>query len=629
MPSATAAVSDETDIAADNDSSAPRRGAARRRSRAARRKDDSTSEPQTHAEAMDDADAEGFGAGLAEEAEPKPRRKTTRRRTKKAEQNDEETVSEDVAESEGESEGDEEAEPKKAPARRRSAKSSTTRKTAAKKSTTKKAAAKRSRAKKKAEPEEEEIDLSEFDFGFEDDAPPLPINPSAAAAVKPRRSVTVDDDFGVRLPPSVAKNLAVEKLAETLESKNAPAAGSGKKSRRGRRGKKGGGENQPAPAPRGGGKPAPKQGGGEPVTGVLEMHPKGYGFLREAANNYVAQESDPFVSGALVDRFRLREGVEIQGEIGPGNRGQGPRLKLITAVDGVKPEEYDETPKFDALTPINPTEQIVLETGQYTVSTRVMDLLTPLGKGQRALIVAPPRSGKTVLLREMADSISTNHPEVHLIVLLIDERPEEVTEMQRTVNGEVVASSLDHDVESHIRVSQLVIERAKRMAEEGKDVVVLLDSITRLARAFNKWTNSGRVTQGGIDIKALDIPKKLFGTARKFEEGGSVTVVGTVLVETGSRGDDVIFQEFKGTGNMELVLSRALADRRIFPAIDIPQSSTRREELLLDRETHESVNRLRRSLISLPSTQAMEDLSRTLQKFETNEEFLQRVLQVM
>jgi len=197
------------------------------------------------------------------------------------------------------------------------------------------------------------------------------------------------------------------------------------------------------------------------------------------------------------------------------------------------------------------------------------------------------------------------------------------------VNGEVVASSLDHDVESHIRVSQLVIERAKRMAEEGEDVVVLLDSITRLARAFNKWTNSGRVTQGGIDIKALDIPKKLFGTARRFEEGGSVTVVGTVLVETGSRGDDVIFQEFKGTGNMELVLSRSLADRRIFPAIDIPQSSTRREELLLDRETHESVNRLRRSLISLPSTQAMEDLSRTLQKFKTNEEFLHRVLQVM
>ena len=286
-------------------------------------------------------------------------------------------------------------------------------------------------------------------------------------------------------------------------------------------------------------------------------------------------------------------------------------------------------PKFDSLTPVNPTQQIVLEKDPDTVSTRVMDLLTPLGKGQRALIVAPPRSGKTVLLREMADSIAHNHPEVHLIVLLIDERPEEVTEMQRTVNGEVIASSLDHDIESHIRVSQLVIERAKRMAEEGRDVVVLLDSITRMARAFNKWTNSGRVTQGGIDIKALDVPKKLFGTARKFEEGGSVTVVGTVLVETGSRGDDVIFQEFKGTGNMELVLSRTLADRRIFPAIDIPQSSTRREELLLDKETHESVNRLRRSLISLPATQAMEDLSRTLQKFDTNQEFLDRVMQVM
>ena len=614
MPSATASVSKKTDTSA-SESSSPRRGAARRRSRSARKTEDASVDTQDTAESAADLD-DGFGSGLTDEPKKPARRKSTRRKTAKSDDADAPAES-DASDAAGESD-DADAEKK-----------TTRRRTTAKKSTAKKAAPKRKRAtrsKKKDEPEE--VDLSEFDFGFDDDAPPVPINPSATAAVKPRRSSS-DDDFGVRLPKSVAKSLAAEKLAETLESKNASSGGGGKKSRRGRRGKKGGGDVQAAPSPRGGGKPAPQKGSGEPVTGVLEMHPKGYGFLREATNNYVAQESDPFVSGALIDRFRLREGVKIAGEIGPGNRGQGPRLKLITSVDGIKPEEYDDTPKFDTLTPINPIEQIVLERDQHTVSTRVMDLLTPLGKGQRALIVAPPRSGKTVLLREMADSISENHPEVHLIVLLIDERPEEVTEMQRTVNGEVVASSLDHDVESHIRVSQLVIERAKRMAEEGEDVVVLLDSITRLARAFNKWTNSGRVTQGGIDIKALDIPKKLFGTARRFEEGGSVTVVGTVLVETGSRGDDVIFQEFKGTGNMELVLSRSLADRRIFPAIDIPQSSTRREELLLDRETHESVNRLRRSLISLPSTQAMEDLSRTLQKFKTNEEFLHRVLQVM
>ncbi len=614
MPSATAAVSTETDL---DVAPAPRRGAARRRSRSARQAEEpSTAVPNDDASAADDSADDGFGSGLAEE--PKPvRRNTTRRKPAKA-------VEEEGAEERGSGADDDggEVTVKKAPARRKSpAKKPAAKKTAA----AKKAAPKRTRAKK-AEPEE--IDLSEFDFGNDDDAPRVPINPSAAAAVNPKRSVSADDDFGVRLPRAVAKSLAVAKLAETLDSSR--GAGAGKKSRRGRRGKKGTApEAQPAPSPRGGGKPVSQRGGGEPVDGVLEMHPKGYGFLRDKTNNYVAQESDPFVSGALVDRFRLREGVQIDGEIGPGNRGQGPRLKTITSVDGLRPEDYDDVPKFDTLTPVNPTEQLVLETDQHTVSTRVMDLLTPLGKGQRALVVAPPRSGKTVLLREMADSIARNHPEVHLIVLLIDERPEEVTEMQRTVNGEVVASSLDHDVESHIRVSQLVIERAKRMAEEGKDVVVLLDSITRLARAFNKWTNSGRVTQGGIDIKALDIPKKLFGTARKFEEGGSVTVVGTVLVETGSRGDDVIFQEFKGTGNMELVLSRMLADRRIFPAIDIPQSSTRREELLLDKATHESVNRLRRSLISLPSTQAMEDLSRTIQKFENNQEFLDRVLQVM
>ena len=598
MPTTQAAASDDAYVS-DQDPADGGTATKTRRKSPARKRAAKSSEP--------DAADDGFGGGLVEEAPKKSaRRKAAAKRTRSTRgRSDEDGTAEDDV-------------PKKTTRGR-----STAAKTAAKKR-----APARSRAKKKTD----ELDLSEFDFGG-DDAPPVPINPAAAASVRPKARSVLSDDYGVKLPPSVAKALAAEKLAESRDSSG---GGGGrnekKKSRRGRRGKKDNNDRPAAessPHPRSVGKSAPQRGGGEPVDGVLEMHPKGYGFLRDASNNFVARESDPFVSGALVDRFRLREGVKIVGEVGPGNRGQGPRLKLIESVDGLPPEEYDDLPKFDALTPVNPTQQIVLEKDPDTVSTRVMDLLTPLGKGQRALIVAPPRSGKTVLLREMADSIAHNHPEVHLIVLLIDERPEEVTEMQRTVNGEVIASSLDHDIESHIRVSQLVIERAKRMAEEGRDVVVLLDSITRMARAFNKWTNSGRVTQGGIDIKALDVPKKLFGTARKFEEGGSVTVVGTVLVETGSRGDDVIFQEFKGTGNMELVLSRTLADRRIFPAIDIPQSSTRREELLLDKQTHESVNRLRRSLISLPATQAMEDLSRTLQKFDTNREFLDRVMQVM
>lgn len=366
------------------------------------------------------------------------------------------------------------------------------------------------------------------------------------------------------------------------------------------------------------------------IEGVLELHPKGYGFLRDPNNNYSAKETDPFVSSTVIEKHRLREGVLVRGEIGPGAKGQGPRLKSIETVDNRSVEDFQALKNFDELTPINPFEQIKLERGSEPVTMRVMDLLTPIGKGQRALIVSPPRSGKTMLLQEIADSVSTNHPEVHLIVLLIDERPEEVTEMRRKVRGEVVASSLDREVESHIRVSQLVIERAKRLAEEGKDVFILLDSITRLARAFNKWVNnSGRTGTGGLDIRALDIPKKLFGTARRFEEGGSLTVVGTALVETGGRMDDAIFQEFKGTGNMELVLSRELADRRIWPAIDIAQSGTRREEKILAPEVLEGVTLLRRSLISLSPVQAMEDLTRTLRKFPSNKEFLARVQQVM
>ena len=364
--------------------------------------------------------------------------------------------------------------------------------------------------------------------------------------------------------------------------------------------------------------------------GILEMHPKGYGFLREAKAGYFSQESDPFVSSSIIQKLNLREGVLITGEAVSGGRGQGPRLRQVDSIEGRSIEAYQQIRSFEDLTAVNPFEQIKLETGPTPITMRIMDLLTPIGKGQRALIVAPPRSGKTMLLQEIADSVSKNHPEIYLMVLLIDERPEEVTEMRRRVRGEVIASSMDREVESHVRVSQLIFERAKRMTESGRDVFILLDSITRTARAFNKWTsNTGRTMSGGLDVKAMDIPKKMFGTARRFEEGGSLTVVGTALVETGSRMDDVIFQEFKGTGNMEMVLSRDLADRRIWPAIDISKSGTRREEKILTPDVMEGVTLLRRSLVSLNPIEAMEQLSKTLAKFPTNADFLAKVRSVL
>jgi len=362
----------------------------------------------------------------------------------------------------------------------------------------------------------------------------------------------------------------------------------------------------------------------EPGRGVLEMHPNGYGFLRDPeASNYTRQMTDPFVPGSMIEKYGLREGVLVSGMVQPGRRNQGPRLREIQDVDGMDPEQYKTVKPFDSLTPINPEFWLRLETGPQPLTTRVMDLLTPLGKGQRALIVAPPRTGKTILLQHISQGISTNFPGVKVIVLLIDERPEEVTDMRRNVDGEVVASSLDRDIESHVRLSQLIVERCKRLAEMGKDVVLLLDSITRLARAFNKWVgNTGRTMSGGVDIKALDIPKKLFATARLFEEGGSLTIVGTALIDTGSRMDELIFQEFKGTGNMELVLDRKLADRRIWPAIDISQSGTRREEKLLPPETLHAVTLLRRTLATMHPVEAMEQLTAKLGKFKSNQDFI-------
>lgn len=364
----------------------------------------------------------------------------------------------------------------------------------------------------------------------------------------------------------------------------------------------------------------------EDCLGLLEMHPNGYGFLRSPDNNYSRERSDPFVPGTMIEKFGLRAGLMIRAKIQPARRQQGPRVREIQDVDGLTPDEYLDVKNFDQLTPINPEEWYQMETGAKPLTTRVMDLLTPLGKGQRALIVAPPRSGKTVMMQHIAHGISNNYPNTKLIVLLIDERPEEVTDMRRNVDGEVIASSLDEDIESHVRLSQLVIQRCKRLAEMGQDVFLLMDSITRLARAFNKWVgNTGRTMSGGVDIKAMDIPKKLFSSARAFEEGGSLTIVGTALIDTGSRMDELIFQEFKGTGNMELVLDRKLADRRVWPAIDINQSGTRREELLLDEGTLHAVTMLRRTLTSMHHVEAMEQLVRQLEKRETNEEFIKLI----
>jgi transcription termination factor Rho len=361
------------------------------------------------------------------------------------------------------------------------------------------------------------------------------------------------------------------------------------------------------------------------AQGVLELHPKGYGFLRNPAKNYAAQGTDAYVPTPLIHKFSLRAGVQISGPVESAKKGSGPRLAQVEEIEGLPPDKYPRR-NFDDLTPIDPHEQITLETGAEPLTTRVMDLLTPIGKGQRGLIVAPPRTGKTILLQHIAQAVVKNHPEMHLIMLLVDERPEEVTEMRRTIKGEVVASSSDRDTSEHIRTSQIVVERARRLAESGKQAFLLIDSLTRLSRAYNKTTgNSGRTLSGGLDSRAMEIPRRMFGTARVFEEGGSLTVLATALIDTGSRMDDYIFQEFKGTGNMELVLDRKLADRRIYPAMDITQSGTRKEERILPADVLKHVTLLRRSLVSLKPVEAMESLVQQLPKYKSNAEFLERV----
>ncbi len=473
--------------------------------------------------------------------------------------------------------------------------------------------------------------------------------PAEASAVVEEQEPqeTTEDDFGADIVPTDSEDQdessPMEETASDDEGQEAQPKRRSRKRRRGRGRGRGQGQNQNQrggrnKGRRGGHKKASVAESHEPPVlsgtfeGILELHPKRYGFLRTASNDYGALDTDPFVSSSIVEKYNLREGIMIKGEVGPGVRGQGPRLLEIEEIDGRSPEEFAEIKHFDNLTPINPFEKIRLETGPRPITMRVMDLLTPIGKGQRALIVAPPRSGKTMLLQDMANAVSKNHPEIHLIVLLIDERPEEVTEMRRMVNGEVIASSMDRDIESHVRISQLIFERGKRLAESGKDCFILMDSITRTARAFNKWIGGGRESKigtGGLDVRALDIPRKMFGTARRFDEGGSLTVCATALIDTGSRMDEAIFQEFKGTGNMELVLSRDLADRRIWPSIDISKSGTRREEKLMSEEELEGVTMLRRALVSMSPVDAMVELTKKLEAFPSNQEFLERVRQVL
>ncbi len=364
------------------------------------------------------------------------------------------------------------------------------------------------------------------------------------------------------------------------------------------------------------------------VEGILDIIPEGgYGFLRLEKQGYQPSPEDIYVSPLLIRKYKLKKGDLVQGFVRPPKEGEKYRpLYKVEMVNGVPLTEIEKRPQFEKLTPFYPTEKINLEVpGDEDLSRRIIDLFIPIGKGQRGLIVSPPRAGKTVLLQKIAQSIIQNHPEIHLIILLIDERPEEVTDMQRIVpKAEIYSSTFDQPAERHVYIADLVIERAKRLSEMGRDVVILLDSITRLARAHNVIApHSGRTMTGGLDSTALIKPKKFFGAARNLEEGGSLTILATALIETGSRMDDIIFEEFKGTGNMEIVLDRRLADRRIFPAIDLNRSGTRREELLLDKDTLRIVWALRKAISGKDPVEAMEFVKRKMSRTNSNREFLQ------
>jgi transcription termination factor Rho len=366
------------------------------------------------------------------------------------------------------------------------------------------------------------------------------------------------------------------------------------------------------------------------TSGVLQVNEKGFGFLRHPESNYLPGPRDVFVPRGLIQQYSLREGVHIVGASAPSKdargRPQADQLTGIESVNGITPDEYRRAPEFTKLTSVDPVERLELSEGNDNLSMRVLDLIAPIGKGQRGLIVAPPKTGKTTLIEEIAEAVADNHPETHLVVLLIDERPEEVTHMKRRVRGEVIASSADQNAELHLQITRLVHERVKRMVECRKDVVMLLDSITRLARASNRETSRrGRTMSGGVDSRAMEFPRRFFGAARKAEEGGSLTIIATALIDTGSQMDEVIFQEFKGTGNLEVVLDRRLAERRIFPAIDISKSGTRKEEKLFDAETMPRINLLRRALAGKKSVEAMELLLKGMSGTRDNGEFLARM----
>lgn len=367
------------------------------------------------------------------------------------------------------------------------------------------------------------------------------------------------------------------------------------------------------------------------VRGVLEIMLEGFGFLRQPEGGLARAPGDPYVSAALINKLRLRNGNEIVGRAKHVPGAQGPRVIHVDSIDGLTVDESFKVIPFERLTPVMPRVRFQLETSRDVLSTRIMDLFTPMGRGQRTLIVAPPRSGKTVLLQQICNAITENnaaegaHKPAKVVVLLVDERPEEATDFRRTVNAQVFASTLDRTPADHVRLAELVVDRCKRMVEAGEDVVLLIDSITRLARAYNKLVdNGGRTMSGGVDISALDVPKRLFSTARATEEAGTLTVVATALIDTGSRMDEVIFQEFKGTGNMEIVLSRELADKRIWPAIDLAQSGTRREEALMQGDDIGMIYTIRRSIAKLRIDEKIERLRDALAKYPTNKSFLDK-----
>lgn len=387
------------------------------------------------------------------------------------------------------------------------------------------------------------------------------------------------------------------------------------------------------PTPQVPGSPATTQAQARPpqpelvAKGVLEVGEKGFGFLRNPARSYQVSPTDIYVSPDVIRRHRLRAGLEIEGRAAPPRKGS-PQLVEIKTINGQPLEKYASLKKFDDLTSINPTERYVLETVPDRYTTRVMDIVAPIGKGTRGLIVAAPRTGKTTLLHHIADAILTNHPDAHTIVLLVDERPEETTDFRRSIKGgEVIASTNDQPIEDHVRTAKIAIERAKRLVEFGKDVFIVLDSITRLARAFNNYMGStGRTMTGGLDARAMEQPRRIFASARKAEEGGSLTIIATALVDTGSRMDELIFQEFKGTGNSELVLDRKIAEQRYWPAVEINMSGTRREELLLSASELEGVTRLRRALSGTPPLESIQKLLNGLSKLKTNKEFLKAIV---